>query len=187
MSLGEKIINLRKEKGLSQEELAEKLNITRQTISNWETGQTVPDINQSKEICKIFTISLDELVDNKIPTNEEKISNTQKLAGIVIKILKILGIVFIVYIVFCIILIAVSYYAWGRVKEDANYASISIPCHLDDESYDITVYSNKKLDCINCPDTMKKDIEKIVDYNDLDLSADNVKKYFDENQGGCGY
>ena len=56
MSLGNKIINLRKEKGLSQEDLAEKLNVTRQTISNWETEQTSPDINQSKEICKIFKL-----------------------------------------------------------------------------------------------------------------------------------
>ena len=42
---------------LSQENLAEKLNVTRQTISNWESGQTTPDILQAKQLSKIFKIS----------------------------------------------------------------------------------------------------------------------------------
>ena len=46
-----------KKDGLSQENLAEKLNVTRQTISNWESGQTTPDILQAKQLSKIFKIS----------------------------------------------------------------------------------------------------------------------------------
>lgn len=66
MNISEKILLLRKKEGLSQENLAEKLNITRQTVSNWESGQTAPDILQAKEISKIFKISLDDLTDNDL-------------------------------------------------------------------------------------------------------------------------
>ena len=95
MSLGNKILELRKKMGLSQEQLGEKVNVTRQTISNWELGETAPNPEQLKLLSKIFQISIDELLDNDIsPVLVEKVSNTEKLAGIVIKILKIVGVVF---------------------------------------------------------------------------------------------
>lgn len=62
--LGENILKLRKKQGLSQEHLAEKIGVTRQTISNWELGESSPDIKQAKELSKIFNISLDQLVGN---------------------------------------------------------------------------------------------------------------------------
>ena len=54
MELGNKILELRKKEKLSQEELAEKINVTRQTISKWELNETTPDIKQAKELSKIF-------------------------------------------------------------------------------------------------------------------------------------
>lgn len=66
MNLGKKIAELRKKNNLSQEELAEKVGVARQTISKWEIGDTTPDINQVKIISKIFNISIDELVDNEL-------------------------------------------------------------------------------------------------------------------------
>src|SRR5574344_3156494 len=93
MNIGTKIINLRKNKNLSQEGLAEKLGVTRQTISKWELEETTPDIKQAKELSKIFNISLDELANNDISNILiEKVSNTEKLAGITINILKAIGI-----------------------------------------------------------------------------------------------
>lgn len=64
MTIGEKIYELRKLKGLSQEELAEKLNVSRQSVSLWETNQTVPQIDYLMELSKIFNVSLDELCGN---------------------------------------------------------------------------------------------------------------------------
>ena len=97
MDLGSKIFKLRKKENLSQEELAEKMNVTRQTISKWELNETTPDIKQAKELSKIFTISLDELTDNDISSMVvEKISNTEKLAGLVLKLLKWFGIGFLI-------------------------------------------------------------------------------------------
>lgn len=69
MKFSEKLMNLRKQKGMSQEELADKLNVTRQTISKWELDQTVPDMNKLIEISKLFEISLDELT-GEIKMNE---------------------------------------------------------------------------------------------------------------------
>ncbi len=64
MDIGKNILKLRKKQGLSQEQLAEKMGVTRQTISNWELGESSPDLKQAKELSKIFNISLDKLVDN---------------------------------------------------------------------------------------------------------------------------
>ena len=66
MEFGEKIQQLRKNKNLSQEALAEKVGVARQTISKWELGETSPDLKQSKQLAKVFEVSLDELADNKI-------------------------------------------------------------------------------------------------------------------------
>ena len=66
MNLNEKIVVLRKKMGVSQELLAEKLGVTRQTVSNWEQGLTTPDVMQAKKLSNIFKISLDDLTDNKL-------------------------------------------------------------------------------------------------------------------------
>ena len=62
-SVGENIKNIRKKNNITQEELAEKLNVTRQAVSNWENGKTEPDIETLTRMAQIFDISIDELVD----------------------------------------------------------------------------------------------------------------------------
>ena len=102
--MGNKILELRKQEKLSQEQLAEKMNVTRQTISKWELNETTPDIKQAKELSKIFKVSLDELTDNDISNIVvQKVSNTEKLAGLVLKVSKWLGICFLITLVIDII------------------------------------------------------------------------------------
>ena len=104
MNLGDKILQLRKKSGLSQEQLGEKVDVTRQTISNWELGETAPNPEQLKKMSKAFNVSIDEILDNDSKDFlMNKISNTEKLAGIIIKILKVIGIVIVIYIIFMII------------------------------------------------------------------------------------
>ena len=62
MKFNDKLMKLRKENSLSQEELAEKLGVTRQTISKWELGQTTPDMDKLYQISNLFNISVDELI-----------------------------------------------------------------------------------------------------------------------------
>lgn len=74
MNFGKKILDARKKANLSQEEIAEKLNITRQTVSKWESNETVPNINQVKLLAKIYKISLEELLNyNKVDEEIESI------------------------------------------------------------------------------------------------------------------
>lgn len=71
MKFNEKLIELRKKEGLSQEELGYKLNVTRQTVSKWELGQTTPEMDKLVEISKLFNVSVDELINNKENKAEE--------------------------------------------------------------------------------------------------------------------
>ena len=62
MTLGEKICALRAGKGLSQEDLAQRLEVSRQSVSKWETGQSVPDLEKIIRLADLFGVSVDELV-----------------------------------------------------------------------------------------------------------------------------
>ena len=65
MKFSQNLMTLRRSKGMSQEELATKLNVTRQTISKWELEQTTPEMTKLIEMSRLFKISLDELVNNE--------------------------------------------------------------------------------------------------------------------------
>ena len=70
MNLGNHLFRARKNCGLSQEEVAEKLGVSRQTISKWETDETLPDIRQSKRMAALYKLSLDELIDFDLEVQE---------------------------------------------------------------------------------------------------------------------
>lgn len=98
MDFGNRLYELRKQKGLSQEELANRLNVTRQTVSKWEVGDSTPDMDKLAALGELFEISLDELVLGKVPVttkldqlgakvmtdaNKQKARKGLKLAGII--------------------------------------------------------------------------------------------------------
>lgn len=94
MNIGEKLYELRKSKNLSQEEVAEKLNVTRQTVSKWETNQSTPDLDKIVPLCKLFEIGTEELLtgvsqkqekEEKILTKQEvKIENAKMVSSSVL-------------------------------------------------------------------------------------------------------
>lgn len=69
MKFNEKLIKLRRQSGLSQEELGYKLNVTRQTVSKWELGQTTPEMEKLVSLSKIYGITLDELTSEEGTTD----------------------------------------------------------------------------------------------------------------------
>lgn len=70
MSIGEKLLELRKSKHLSQEQVAEQLNVSRQTVSKWETDQSMPDFDKIVPLCELYQISADELLMDKKSNKE---------------------------------------------------------------------------------------------------------------------
>ena len=66
MILADKIIELRKKNGWSQEDLAEKLEVSRQSISKWEGAQSIPDMNKILKLSEVFSVSTDYLLKDEI-------------------------------------------------------------------------------------------------------------------------
>lgn len=78
--LGEKLVTLRKKHGYSQQELADKLSVTRQTISNWECGQGAPALDKAAELARIYHLSIDDLVGEQVElVVKEKETATNRL------------------------------------------------------------------------------------------------------------
>ena len=98
MTIAEKIKQLRKDNSMTQEDLAEKLNVSRQTISKWETSVTIPDADNIVAISKLFNITTDELLDYRIETVQKK---KQFIMDMAVLLFGIIG-----FIVFAILLMA---------------------------------------------------------------------------------
>ena len=144
MNLGEQILNYRKKINLSQEELANKIGVTRQTISKWELNETSPNLQQSVELAKIFNISLDDLTNEALIT---KVSQTEKQ---VIKISKKVTIIFLALaLLFIIETIAITFYSIGYNKDKTRSAhSIHIVCTLDNKEYPYAITYDETNDII---------------------------------------
>ena len=72
MTIGEKITHLRIVSGISQDELAKKLGVSRQSLSKWENDETQPQLDNIKQLCELFKISADELIDDKVVIHRGK-------------------------------------------------------------------------------------------------------------------
>lgn len=70
MSLGTSLAEARRKAGMTQERVAEKLGVSRQTISKWETDESLPDIRQSKRLADLYQMTLDALIDFDLEVEE---------------------------------------------------------------------------------------------------------------------
>lgn len=186
--LGEKIISERKKCKLSQEDLAEKLGITRQTISNWELNETSPDLKQASKLCDIFNISLDELTgkENTILTKLDKTESNSKL---IIKLVKTVGITLgtLIFILLCIVSIYI--YSTNYYTAEPTATGEGKICYYNGKISDYTVMKN------NSDGSLSYDIGDINIMNDLDLYnvkkgepkeiLEKIVKYIKDNGGTC--
>lgn len=186
--LGEKIISERKKCKLSQEDLAEKLGITRQTISNWELNETSPDLKQASKLCDIFNISLDELTgkENAILTKLDKTESNSKL---IIKLVKTVGITLgtLIFILLCIVSIYI--YSTNYYTAEHTATGEGRICYYNGKISDYTVMKN------NSDGSLSYDVGNINIINDLDLYniktgepkevLEKIVKYIKDNGGTC--
>lgn len=153
MKLNQQIKTYRAKLNMSQEELADKIFVTRQTISNWETGKNYPDIHSLLLMSSLFGISLDQLVKGDLDIMKETIQEAS------IKKFNLLSNIFTVMFILLIISFAPLFYYWGwqGLIISALLAIVTLIISLKVESlkkeYDIQTYKEiiafmegKKLD-----------------------------------------
>ena len=114
--IGNKILELRKKKNLSQEDLAAIVDVTRQTISNWELNETIPDLKQASKLLATFNVSMDRLIGNE-SVLLKKVNNTENNSNLIIKLIKIMGITFGILLFLLIVLVCASLYFTRYMKD----------------------------------------------------------------------
>ena len=135
MKFGDNLRKIRKSKKMSQEQLAEKMNVTRQSVSKWENGESYPEMNNIFELCKVFNCKLNELVYpdmsdissldeeivmNVVKFNEKKQKEVKTLSNIIAMIGKIGSIVLKVAIPFIIIAMLIVPYIVSNLEVKEN-------------------------------------------------------------------
>ncbi len=116
MKFNEKLIELRKERRMTQEQLAIQLGVSRQSVSKWELGECEPDISKLKEIGKLFNVSIDYLILDDEPLNDKNENSKDSFYNItIIKILPsvVIGIGGIGFIVSVILAFLYPHYSCG--------------------------------------------------------------------------
>lgn len=142
MNLGERLFELRKAKNLTQDDMAEKLNVTRQTVSKWETNQSTPDFDKIMPLCELFEIGVEELLtgkkqEEKQEQKEEKVLTRQEVKERSAKIVSGSVFIYIAAVAFVAIAVAVQHtnpiiassvflllIGWATARIIRNYMSI---------------------------------------------------------------
>lgn len=179
MNLGKKILEYRKKKGLSQEQLGEKIDVTRQTISNWELGQTQPNPEQLKLLSKELNVSIDELLENDIKrVLIKKTVNNNRITNFILKVF-----VIIIGIIVCLYINTVI----DNSKNQGILIDETIICNLygEDHSFHIWYYEltgkTKELG----GDSYFSDILNLDKYNNAHQIFNIINDYVKKNSGTC--
>jgi len=185
MEIGNKILELRKQNNLSQEQLAEKMGVARQTISKWELGETSPDLEQAKQLSQIFNVCLDELTNNEIKNVLiEKVNNNEKLTISIINILKIILLLVVIIVISLLFMVFCKDYFDIQPIETMQ----SIECTIDGKKYFYEVWQNNEtsymIDKIVTQDTNLN--VDTTQYTNLEGVIEAIKEKVISRGGSCG-
>ena len=180
MKFGDNLKSLRKSKKYSQEDLAEKVGVSRQSVSKWETGESYPEMNNILELCKIFKCHINDLVnDNMIDIDsldedikmsvvkfkkekQKKVKGLSKAISIIARIIRIVLIVVIPFIVAMILLIPKVINSIDVVNDEFIVKNNSI-VKVKDDNIEIG-YKNIKIANTDNVDNLKE-IKEILKNN----------------------
>ncbi len=182
--IGKKIYEYRKKEQISQEELAERVGVTRQTISNWELNETIPDIEQAKKVSQILGISLDELTGNK--TEYIVLKKITKNEHSTKSLLKITGITLGISIFFLLIIIGVMIAILNYFKATPVGEQLIFECKINDEItyYEINSDMNNKITSFNTSNQELQNLD-ITKYQDASKLQAYIYKYIESKNGTC--
>lgn len=182
MKFGENLKKLRKSRKLSQEDLAEKVNVSRQSVSKWETGDAYPEMNNILELCKIFHCHINDLVNDSIidinsldeeikmsvvkfkKEKQNKMKALSKAISIIARIGKVITLV-------CIPIVIVTMIITGIVINKVDYDDGQFKLNSDNKNIEI-VESNEKM-------TLKMYDMVVADIDDSNMVL--VTKAFENN------
>ena len=184
MDLGNKIYKIRKDNNLTQEEFAEKYNVTRQTISSWENCKSYPDLDTLVRISDDFSISLDILLkeDKKVIKDIDKnVKNNKRNKKVII----VLSLIIIALIIIFGIIYKFSLFGFNNTKSDAK-GSLYVACSLKDNKYfyNVSYGDNYRILSVDGDEYIMKnvDIEKATNAKEV---IDIIKDYFELHNGSC--
>lgn len=185
MKFGENLKRLRKAKKLSQEELAEKVNVSRQSVSKWETGDAYPEMNNILELCHIFHCNINELVNDSIidmdsldeetkmsivkfkREKQKKMKGLSSAIAIISKISRIAVLVAIPAIVATMIILGVLTSKMEFRDDILSFRGLDeeIRLVIDDDNSKIMVNGKTVLDNIKDPNNTIKIFRDIINNN----------------------
>ena len=130
MKLGNLILKYRKQKNLSQEELAKEIGVTRQTISKWELNETSPDLKQAVKLAEIFDIDFNKIINQIKEKEPQKVILKDRIKNYTL----ILSLSLLVIII--VSLISIFFYNYGYNK---NHSTIYVVCTLNEKQYQYAI------------------------------------------------
>ncbi|MDD6193765.1 MAG: helix-turn-helix transcriptional regulator [Lachnospiraceae bacterium] len=198
--LGENIRNLRKNRGYSQETLAEQLHVVRQTVSKWEKGISVPDAEMLNRLSELFEIPVGELLGSSIPEQEEKQSAdevakqlailNEQLANQAVRRRKIIrrtvvG-VFIAIFVIIAVYVACFFMYKTNVRNEQVLTTSNLECTLNGETYQYSITYDQNFQIVYAGgDAWIADHVQTEKYDDANVLMAQIEDYFTDRGGTC--
>lgn len=197
--LGDNLKTLRKQKGFSQETLAQQLNVVRQTVSKWEKGLSVPDAEMLERLAEQFEVSVDSLLSNNAPVQEsatemsevakqlailnEQLANRSRNRRRTLKrvLIGIVG-VFLALVVFYVgLMVAFSYHDTPQ-----TLTTTSLTCTLGEETYYYEITYDEQYQIVSGGgDAWIADHVMVEQYNDANVLIAQIEDYFLLRGGTC--
>ena len=188
MNLGEKILRLRKKISISQEQLGEQVGVTRQTISNWELGETSPNPEQLKLLSKALNVSIDKLLENDIKSIiEDKVNKTENNSNKILKVLKTIGIIIGILLFFLVVINTSALFFSNYFQTTATAGGVETTCEYKNEVIKVGVWKDYQSGNLYLQTPNQEILNKFHAYNydHEEKMLDDIKKYIEDNGGKC--
>ncbi|MCD7950069.1 MAG: helix-turn-helix domain-containing protein [Erysipelotrichaceae bacterium] len=190
----ENLKTLRKQKGMSQEVLAQQLHVVRQTISKWEKGLSVPDAEMLVKIAEIFEIFVSELLGEKIEETKdmneiaiqlallnEQLANKSRRNK---RILKTILITIVVVVLVCFLFTFAGIVLYKYVDDTGELTTVDLTCTLDDKEYYYSITYDEQYNVIEAGgDQWVADHVYVKQYSDAQILIAQIEDYFDSRGG----
>ena len=188
MKLGEKVLKLRKKINISQEQLGDQVGVTRQTISNWELGETSPNPEQLKLLSKALNISIDELLENDIKSVEkDEVNKIESEPNKFLKVSKTIGIIIGILLFFFIVIVVSILFFSNYFQATPTAGGVETTCEYKNEVIKVGVWKDYQSGNLYLQTPNQEILNKFkpFNYDNQDKMLWDITKYIEDNGGKC--